>query len=105
MLRLTKAPQASFLGDRPTFGRNGFTAIAMACLSVMLMVAWNGVRRPYGRWCFTVLMISLVVFGVSGCAGGFPGVNPAEQGKTYSLTVTGKAGTLQHSTLVQLVVR
>lgn len=103
-LRLNKVSQASFVGERLTFGRNGCTAIAVACFSLMLMAASHGVKTSCGRRCFTVLIVSLVVLRISGCAGGFPGVNPAEQAKTYSLTVRGKAGTLQHSTVVRLIV-
>lgn len=74
----------------------------------MLGLAGLGAARKYRRRMPRMLMVLLLLAGsllpvaaLSGCAGGYFGFKPT----TYSVTVTGTEGTIQHAATATLVVQ
>lgn len=62
-------------------------------------------RRDRVRWLSTGLLCALLCVGtamLSGCGGGYYAESPAQ---TYTITVTGSSGSIQHSTTVTLTVQ
>jgi hypothetical protein len=60
--------------------------------------------RLAGMALLLVLFVGLAGF-VSGCNGGYPGINAGTPAGTFTITVTGTSGTLTHTTTVTLIVQ
>jgi hypothetical protein len=79
---------------------------AIGLLGVMLVVPKGRTRKPRGLILMAVVTIALIF--MTACAGG-TGIAPIPQAETtpgtYSVSVTGTSGNLQHSLLVTLVVQ
>jgi hypothetical protein len=74
-------------------------------LAAVLLLPWFGVRRVRRRLArarLLTLLLGLASLGaLAGCAGGYFGPGP----QSYTITVTGTSGTIQHSTTVTLTVQ
>ncbi|MDE3104634.1 MAG: Ig-like domain repeat protein [Acidobacteriota bacterium] len=78
--------------------------MAAGLLGLLGLGALRRYRRTMPRLLAVLLLLAasmLPVLGLSGCAGGYFALSP----KTYSITVTGTEGTLQHSASATLVVQ
>ena len=81
-------------------------AAALVCAIVALFSFKFGGRRKRSLAfvpATAALLLLVAMFTLSACGGG-GGSTPPPTNKTYTLTVTGSAGNLSHSTSVQLVV-
>ena len=78
----------------------------LAALSLPLLGLFFVARRFRQRW-MVIALLFLASFGaagaLSGCGGGFNFSN--NNGKTYTITITGASGAEQQTTTVQLKVQ
>jgi hypothetical protein len=78
--------------------------IALGVLGLMGLGTLRKYRRKMPRMLVLLLLLAgslLPVTALSGCAGGYFGFHPT----TYSVTVTGAEGTIQHSATATLIVQ
>jgi hypothetical protein len=80
----------------------GWPVPAGAISAALLILPFRRRRRLSSSLC--CLLLLLVVGGaLSACGGGF--ALPQQPSATYTVTVNGTSGSLQHSTSVQITVR
>jgi hypothetical protein len=81
---------------------------ALVCGIVALFSFAFGARRKrsfiFAPATTALLLLVAAMFTLAACGGGGGGTTPPPTNKTYTLTITGSAGNLSHTTSVQLVV-
>ncbi|WP_035348106.1 Ig-like domain repeat protein [Edaphobacter aggregans] len=90
--------------DPRSSGSHGTGTIALGMLGLLGLGTARRYRRRMPRMLLTLLLLAgslLPVAALSGCAGGYFTLKPT----TYTVTVTGTEGTIQHSATATLVVQ